>query len=229
MNKNLFHIHTKRCGHASAESDEAYVQRAIMIGAQSITFTDHAPFPGNPFGNRMPIEQLKEYVQSLRFLKEKYADIIDIRIGLEIEYLPSYLEYYQMLKLSGAFDILMIGQHFYEIENGRYSFKLSKDEIAEKEFLGCGKAIVNGINSGFFDVVAHPDRMFRKKKEWRGEIEDSAKRIMACAKKHGVMLEQNESSKRHAHYYRDEFWKVVPNEIVVAGLDAHNVGALGLL
>lgn len=44
-NNYIFHVHTYRCGHASDETDEDYVKRAVELGADSITFTDHAPFP----------------------------------------------------------------------------------------------------------------------------------------------------------------------------------------
>ncbi|MBQ2577396.1 MAG: PHP domain-containing protein [Lachnospiraceae bacterium] len=47
MEKNeIFHVHTFRCGHAAEVEDEAYVKKAIELGADKITFTDHAPFPG---------------------------------------------------------------------------------------------------------------------------------------------------------------------------------------
>lgn len=48
-NKYVFHVHTYRCGHASKDMDEMYVKRVLSMGADSITFTDHAPFPGDPF------------------------------------------------------------------------------------------------------------------------------------------------------------------------------------
>ena len=51
--KELFHVHTYRCKHAGDEREIEYVKRAIELGAGRITFTDHAPFPGNPFGHRI--------------------------------------------------------------------------------------------------------------------------------------------------------------------------------
>ena len=83
--KYVFHVHTKRCGHASDEPDELYIKRAVEMGAESITFTDHAPFPNDPFNGRMKYSQLEEYIASLKQLKEKYNGIIDVHIGLEIE------------------------------------------------------------------------------------------------------------------------------------------------
>lgn len=43
-NKYVFHVHTYRCGHATNETDEDYIKSAIVLGSDSITFTDHAPF-----------------------------------------------------------------------------------------------------------------------------------------------------------------------------------------
>ena len=103
-NKYIFHIHTYRCGHASSESDEAYVKKAIELGAESITFTDHTPFPGDTFTGRMKYCQLDEYLLSLSDLKQKYAGAIDVHIGLEVEYMPSFRDYYKELKENDNID-----------------------------------------------------------------------------------------------------------------------------
>lgn len=50
---DLFHVHTFRCKHAEETGDEEYIKKAIKLGKTGIWFTDHAPFPGNPFGYRM--------------------------------------------------------------------------------------------------------------------------------------------------------------------------------
>lgn len=128
--RKLNHIHTWRCGHASDELEEAYLQKAVELHAEEICFSDHAPFPGNPFRNRMQHDQLEEYVSTLQALREKYEGIIDVKIGLEIEYLPSFRWYYEELLASGHFDFLMMGQHFYELPDGRFSFQL-KDRTGE--------------------------------------------------------------------------------------------------
>ena len=61
-----FHIHTVHCGHASADPAEAYVQAACRLGLKRVTFTDHGPFPGNPFSGRMRIEELDDYEKELK-------------------------------------------------------------------------------------------------------------------------------------------------------------------
>ena len=72
--KELFHIHTHRCKHASSEADVEYVEKAIELGARKIVFTDHAPFPDNPFGNRMDIEELPEYIDCLLYTSPSPRD-----------------------------------------------------------------------------------------------------------------------------------------------------------
>mgnify|MGYP003469900210 FL=1 len=89
--RDLYHVHTWRCRHAfDGVYDEDVVKRALEIGATSIYFTDHGPFPGDPFGNRMRYDQLDEYLWTLDELRRRYKDDIKIYIGLEIEYLKSY-------------------------------------------------------------------------------------------------------------------------------------------
>ena len=109
---DIFHVHTYRCKHAGYDPDEAYVEKAIDLGARSLTFTDHAPFPGDPFDSRMEISQLPEYLDSLISLREKYKTHIRIGIGLEIEYIPGFEDYYRELYENEKLDFMMLGQHF---------------------------------------------------------------------------------------------------------------------
>jgi len=226
----LFHIHTKRCNHASEELDEDYVKTAIYLGATSITFTDHAPFPFNPFGSRMDIEELDEYISSLNSLKEKYSDKIDIKIGLEVEYLPEFLNYYKELKSKGL--ILVLGQHFYCHEDGEFSFTDDSEFKNKNEHKGCAKAIIEGMKTGFFDVVVHPDRIFRRIKTWNTDAQNVAKSIISVASENSVSLEINLSSyenfikKKNKTYWKNEFWNLVKNSNLpiklILGLDAHS-------
>lgn len=220
----LFHVHTVRCKHASNDNDEEYIVKAIGMGADKITFTDHAPFPENPFGNRMDIEELSEYVETLNRLREKYKHKIQVDIGLEIEYLPSYENYYQALQESEQFDLLMLGQHFYELEPGEYSFSFSPDEQRKYEAKGCCEAMLKGIRTGYFDVVAHPDRIFRRCGEWNSKLETLSQQLIQFAMEYGMILEKNLSSMESAQNYRPEFWSLVPKECKIKiGTDAHSI------
>lgn len=219
-NSSIFHVHTFRCKHAGDEVDKLYVEKAIELGAEAIVFTDHSPFPGNPFGNRMDIEQLPEYIDTVNSLKQKYASDIVVNVGLEIEYLPKFREYYKELHLSERLDIMMLGQHFYENADGSYSFS---DAEKSREFVGLGKALEQGMQTGYFSVVAHPNRCFRRCKEWTGEMEAVSKRIISMAQKHGVILERNYSSMKRKKQYWSQFWELATGVEQVYGYDAHSV------
>ena len=79
---SMFHVHTYRCGHMHDDKREwAYIEKAIELGAEEIWFTDHAPFPGDSFRNRMMLAELSEYVATLQELREQYASQIAVKIG----------------------------------------------------------------------------------------------------------------------------------------------------
>lgn len=225
----IFHVHTYRCMHASNEDDEAYIKRAVQLGAGKITFTDHAPFPDNPFGNRMQMDELEEYTCTLETLKEKYKANIEVNIGLEIEYLPSFHKYYEWLYQTKKCDILMIGQHFYECKEQKYSFSLDAEVLKREEAEGLCCAIIEGMKTGFFQVVAHPDRIFRKCECWNAKMEQLSRDIISVAEENNIILERNLSSRKKPNQYWEEFWRMVPclaNTIV--GIDAHSVNELNL-
>ncbi len=223
--KEVFHVHTYRCKHASDEDDEAYVRAAVDLGAKRIVFTDHAPFPGNPFGHRMQYEELSEYISSLLILKDKYAAIIEIMVGLEIEYFPSFEEYYSELKENLDIEVLMLGQHMFEVSPGCYSFQYKElwfPEIAE--------SVIRGIKTDIFDGVAHPDRVFKKETIWTDEMQHLSEIIVQEAGRRAMFLEQNESSKKEPYHYWPQFWKVAERMrndfsselLIINGLDAHS-------
>lgn len=222
----LFHVHTYRCRHAGAEPDEAYVQKAIEMGASRIIFTDHAPFPADPFGNRMDYAQLSEYLSSLETLRKKYADVIEVKIGLEVEYLPKYQDYYAYLSKSGKFDVLMLGQHFFQWKD-TYSFSMDDHFLDAQEYVGIQRALLEGMKSGWFQVVAHPDRMFQRCRKWTVEMEDLSRELIHNALEQDMVLERNLSSMHKEYQYWKEFWNLVPNTArTIIGLDAHATATL---
>ena len=208
----LFHVHTFRCGHAEMISDEEYIQKAIDLGATDIWFTDYAPFPGNPFGGRMKCEELLEYISTLKGLKKQYQRQIKIHIGLEIEYFSGYDQsgYYKELSSTPHLDILLLGQHTAEDPEDRkhYTFEWPKERLLEDEYTALGDAMITGMKTGCFKIVAHPDRIFRRQKIWTLEMEAVAVRVIDAAVQSGLPLEKICSSMRHKHHYWKEFWEI---------------------
>lgn len=220
---DIFHVHTYRCGHAGEYTDEEYVQAAIALEADSITFTDHAPFPKNPFKQRMRMNELDEYIQSLKILQVKYKNIIHIIIGLETEYFPAYEPYYHDLVQDTDIQLLVLGQHMYDLPNGNYSFSLSKDILDGYEYKELGNNIVLGIRTMLFPVVVHPDRIFRRRAHFGDEEYLISKKIIDAALQYNVALEKNKAS-MDTGLYVPEFWKIAEQSgaHIIHGLDAHS-------
>jgi len=225
----IFHVHSWRCGHAENVSDEAYVRKAVSLGASSICFTDHAPFPGDPFRSRMRFEQLNEYISTLKELKIQYRESISIFIGLEIEYLPSFKSYYEDLKAMDDLDMLLLGQHHSELSPGVYTFQF-ENKTEEWKYLFDGQ--MNGLISGYFDFVAHPDRLFKKEFVWTNSMYRSSNDFILRAREFSVPIEKNLASIRFdmkykdklCKQYREEFWRLVPDDCpVITGCDAHSL------
>ena len=93
MNYN-YHTHTYRCHHASG-TEEEYILKAIEGGIKYMGFADHIPqiFPdGYESSYRVPMAEAENYFETIKALREKYADKIDIKIGFETEYYPLYFD-----------------------------------------------------------------------------------------------------------------------------------------
>ena len=149
-----FHIHTVRCGHASLDTEEDYIKYAIKNGMRMITFTDHIPFPGDPFTGRMKMSELNGYIYVIDQLKEKYKKQIEVYSGFEAEYIPEYLSYYREVRKK--VDIMILGQHHAKMENGCYTFERNVDKSKIHDVIL--RAVVEGMRTGLFSVLAHPDR-----------------------------------------------------------------------
>jgi len=83
-----FHTHSEFCD--GVGELEQYVNEALNYGFQAIGFSSHAPLPFYKSWV-MPQERLEEYCTSIQELKIKYADRIQVYLGLEIDYIPGII------------------------------------------------------------------------------------------------------------------------------------------
>ena len=123
--KANYHTHTARCGHATG-TDEQYVEAAIGQRFDVLGFSDHVPWPyESGFTHRhvrMGIEQLDEYVSSMRALKQMYAGSIELLVGFECEYFPQYMGWLAEMKEEKQLDYLIFGNHYEETDEGGFYF-----------------------------------------------------------------------------------------------------------
>ena len=82
------HMHTPLCKHAKGEPGD-YAAVAEKRGLKGIVVTCHNPGP-NGFSPRvrMALEQFDEYVDLVERARQAWNGRIDIRLGLECDYLP---------------------------------------------------------------------------------------------------------------------------------------------
>lgn len=229
MTKANYHTHTYLCGHAEGLPID-YVQKAIELGLEHIGISDHG-YLKHKWVGRMNLDQYHNiYLPNIKEAKEKYGKQIEIFTGLELEYLDGYDGLYQ--KYVQETDYLILGQHIVEVNNVDYDlYKPMNDEliIAYKE------AVIKGMESGYFKILAHPDLYMLRYGVWNKLAETIAIAIIESAIKNNVYLEINSNGTRRAATYtndleltwlypRIEFWRIVsryPEAKVIVGDDAH--------
>lgn len=120
------HTHTEVCPHGSREPTEQFIQRAIERGFETYSLTEHPPLPEgfeDPTPDRscgMLQKDLGPYLEMAWRLKRKYAGHIEIRVGLEVDYIPGFeVQTRQMLSQAGPeLDDAVLSVHFLEGKGG---------------------------------------------------------------------------------------------------------------
>lgn len=133
------HIHSPFCPHGSSDSFEKYVEQAIKLNFESITFTEHAPLPPSftdptpEKDSAMAIKDIERYLDELQKLKKEYRNDIDILIGLEVDYIEEYeQETTNFLNMYGPFlDDSILSVHFLKKNNHYFCLDFSADTFSE--------------------------------------------------------------------------------------------------
>ena len=224
-----FHSHTYRCGHAANISDSEFVLQAIKHGYKKYGITDHVPVHPIFYCDktmRMHDSEKDKYLESIEELKNNYGYSIEIFSGFEAEY-DEIIEAY-LCELRDKCDYMILGQHYI----------LGKDIRYEVNYpIEYAKKVCRAIESGIFDIVAHPDIFMQYRygideKDQEEYIENCRKAsAMICekAKEYDIPLELNlggfygREIEEEPRYPTNLFWTEVSkvgNKVVV-GIDAH--------
>ncbi len=225
------HSHTFRCGHAVGE-DEQYVLAAMEAGFKELGFSDHVILPGiHQAGMRGEEFLLEGYIRSVRELQDKYKDKIKIYLGFECEwYGQRFEDYYRSLLDKHHFDFLIQGQHCF-LDHGFMTWYARLGPVeGPKRYVN---DLIDGMESGLFTYVCHPDIYCSWCGQWNRLAYDIAHRIAFTAKRLNIPLEINcgyrdrteEIEKEDCLTYPcNHFWDIVGEYgvPVVIGVDAHN-------
>lgn len=152
------HIHSPYCPHGSTDTLVSYIEKAISHSFTQISFTEHAPLPKNfldPTPDKdsgMKPDLLAPYIAELQALKERYKDQIDIKIGLEVDYLVGYEQETTdfLNEIGPQLDDAILSVHFLHFENEYCCIDFSEDE-----FLRFSKKVgsVQDVYHLYYDTV----------------------------------------------------------------------------
>ena len=225
-----YHAHTHRCGHASGTERE-YIERAISCGIKKMGFSDHIPFmhdDGVEQNFRVPVGKTKDYFDTLKALREEYKDKIEIFIGFEMEYMPTYADKMIDFALSSGAEYFILGHHFLDTDrpdgkDGLTRVNLFEPFTDEKLLKRAIDQMIMAVKSGYISIIAHPDHV-----NFRGDEKAYKREYLRLARacnEEDVAVEINCLGIRDGrHYPNPKLWEIFGKTgvKVVYGFDAHD-------
>jgi len=214
-----WHTHNSLCRHAVG-SVEDYIREAIKKKLNIIGVSDHFPyeflmesFPAIrsvPFEEyAMKMDEIESYLNNLEYLKEENKELIQIRIGFEIEFIENQVRYLNtyLNKYITRLDYIIGSVHFLKENNGLFAFdevksieKYNNYESIDIIFLKYYKTLQSMIkNSNFiFDIIGHFDlpKKFNKKAENKELVMNQVLKALELIKKREATVELNTSGFR---------------------------------
>ena len=235
-----YYTHTYRSGHSEYASDEEMLQVAKSMGISMLGFSEHIPNPDLILpdeDHRMLLYEVDDYIASINKMKQENPDMT-ILAGFEAEFDPMREAF--LGEMRDKVDYMILGQHFITRRLENVPSKNNPNYPIEY-----ANMVSKAIESGIFDIVAHPDYFM----EFRDTIVSEEDRklfdenailasqiICEKARDMGIPIEINLSptlnnqilSDGNLKYPHPTFWKVA-SEIdglqVLKGVDAHDLSA----
>lgn len=220
-----YHTHTARCNHAVG-TDEEYVRCAIAEGVKVLGFSDHAPmhYPGGYVSYyKMTPPELAAYTASVLALREKYADKIEIHLGLETEYYPALWESSLAFWRDYPIEYLILGQHFTTEEVDLQRDPSGAPSADPARLVRYADLVVTALETGKITYVAHPDLLNYTGGDADLYLEQMG-RIIDASTARGIPLEYNLLGvATERHYPSKLFWYEAARRgaKAIIGCDAH--------
>lgn len=197
-----YHTHHVRCGHASGELEE-YIVKGIEIGLDQLGLSDHMPLihvdPADYLpGMAMAMDELPRYAEEAFRLQQKYKGQIDIRVGLEGDYIEGYEDEIASIVKGYPWDYVIGSVHFlgrWDITdyrqtdgwNGRDPY-----EVYEQYY----DAVIKAARSGLYDYIGHIDVIKRFGYKPERSVEPLERAALDAVKEAGLAIELNASGLR---------------------------------
>lgn len=255
-----YHIHTYYSDDSTYPMEQV-VKDAISKGITDLCFTDHVDYGIKEDADKLTTEQRQElkvkiqnpnvpqynvdypaYVAEYQYLKEKYADKINLKLGMEFGLQIHTIPQYQKLFNSYPFDFIIMSCH--QVENKEFwtqEFQQgrSQDEYNQRYY---DEILAQVKNYHDYSVLGHLDLIARYDKAGVypfAKIRDKIAEILKIVIADGKGIELNTSSvcyKIHNAQGKPELtpsreilalYKELGGRIITTGSDSHKPEHLG--
>jgi len=193
-----YHVHTTLCNHAEGVM-EAYVRRAADIGMQDICFLDHLTLPEYEQRYSMRSGEVGLYFQAVQILKQRYEGAINVKVGLEIDFNPAYIDLFQEIVQSFSFDVIGSSLHSPGGQNiVSRSSAWGHGELDANHIYGLYlEELEKMLDCDYFDVLCHLDLVKKFGRKPSKSFDDQFKTIMSKIKDRRLTVEVNTSGYDH--------------------------------
>lgn len=198
-----YHTHHARCGHAVGELEE-YVKRGMELGLSQLGLSDHMPLlhvdPAAYYPEMaMPLDELPRYVEEAFQLKEKYRGQIELRVGLEGDYIEGWERQIEEIVKAYPWDYVIGSVHFlgeWDVSDFRQVHNWEGQDVFavyERYY----DAVAKAARTGFYDIMGHLDviKRFGHRPDAALEAETVAleRGVLTAVKAAGIAMELNAS------------------------------------
>lgn len=198
-----YHTHHARCGHAAGSLEE-YVQQGIRLGLDQLGLSDHMPLlhvkPADYYPEMaMPMEELPRYVEECLELKERYKGQIEIRVGLEGDYIEGWEREIEDIITAYPWDYVIGSVHFlgeWDVTDFRQVHHWEGKNVLEV-YRMYYDAVSKAAATGFYDIMGHLDVIKRfghhPKPEEEEELHALERSALSAVARSGRAMELNAS------------------------------------
>ena len=145
------HCHTPLCRHAVGEPED-YARAALQLNLAGINITCHGPTP-REWGHCMKSFEWPQYLEICARARENFAGRIDVKTGIECDFLPSLTQYWRdflpRYQLSHV-----LGSVHPQVEEYRRMYWNGDAFDYQKTYF---KLLAQAAQTGLFDTLSHPD------------------------------------------------------------------------
>lgn len=210
MRLSSFHTHTYFCD--GTDSVELLCEKAVEKGFSALGFSSHAPLPrgcGLVSDWHMSAPDLERYIAEVRRAKEKWADRLEVFLGLEVDYIKGVMGPADGIYKKSGFDYL-IGSVHYLTPEGSTPFTVDGpasefEKGIQEGYRGDGKALMEAYwdavremcAAGGFQIVGHLDLLKKNNQDQRwfslydAEYKKKLDQVLDVIARAGLIIEVN--------------------------------------